>query len=87
MNTNHIYASLIQELKHAIINSRYQAMRLANREQPKLYYWIGKQLDEKISSEAWGSKSVGLACNRLTCRITRVAWLFVHKPKKHETIL
>ncbi len=36
------YLAFISSLKQEIVNSRYQAARLANREQLLLYYKTGK---------------------------------------------
>jgi predicted nuclease of restriction endonuclease-like (RecB) superfamily len=50
------YIRLIAELKQSIIQSRYVAARLANREQLLLYFKTGKMLSEKIAAEKWGMK-------------------------------
>lgn len=50
------YIRLIAELKQSIIQSRYVAARLANREQLLLYFKTGKMLAEKIAAERWGVK-------------------------------
>ncbi len=50
------YVGFIAEIKQNIIHSRYQAARLANREQLLLYLQIGKLLSEKIKAEKWGAK-------------------------------
>lgn len=50
------YVGFIAEIKQNIIRSRYQAARLANREQLLLYLQIGKRLSEKIQAEKWGAK-------------------------------
>lgn len=54
----HIYTHFIQEVKEQIIRSRYLAARLVNREQLLLYFMVGKQLSEKVSSEKWGTKVI-----------------------------
>jgi len=46
----------IKKLKRQILQSRYQAAKLANAEILKLYYNIGKVLDKKFESEKWGTK-------------------------------
>jgi predicted nuclease of restriction endonuclease-like (RecB) superfamily len=46
----------ITDLKQNIIQSRYIAARLANKEQLLLYFRTGKMLSEKIDSEKWGAK-------------------------------
>lgn len=52
------YLDFIVDLKKNIIQSRYTAARLANKEQLLLYFQTGKMLSEKIESEKWGSKTV-----------------------------
>lgn len=50
------YLEFIRSLKQEIINSRYQAARLANREQLSLYYKTGGMLSEKVKAQKWGTK-------------------------------
>lgn len=45
----------VQDLRQNIIQSRYIAARLANREQLLLYIRVGKMLSEKIAAEKWGT--------------------------------
>ena len=52
------YLQFITELKQSIIQSRYQAARLANREQLSLYLRTGQMLTQKIDAEKWGSKVI-----------------------------
>jgi predicted nuclease of restriction endonuclease-like (RecB) superfamily len=52
------YIAFVADLKRNIIQSRYIAARLANKEQLTLYYNTGKMLSEKIEAEEWGSKIV-----------------------------
>jgi len=58
MKTTKQYLQFISELKQSIIQSRYHAARLANREQLPLYLKTGKMLTEKIDAEKWGAKVV-----------------------------
>ena len=55
MNTKS-YIQFITDLKKSIVQSRYQAARLANREQLLLYFRTGKMLSEKVAKEKWGAK-------------------------------
>lgn len=48
----------ITDLKKSIVQSRYHAARLANREQLLLYYRTGKMLSEKVAKEKWGAKAL-----------------------------
>lgn len=50
------YVKLITDIKLNILISRYMAAKLANREQLLLYLRIGKSIQEKSQSAAWGSK-------------------------------
>jgi predicted nuclease of restriction endonuclease-like (RecB) superfamily len=52
------YREFITDLKQRIIQSRYIAARLANKEQLTLYLRTGKMLSEKISTENWGTKVI-----------------------------
>lgn len=52
------YTSFLLELKDHILQSRYRAARLVNRELLLLYYAVGKRLSEKISAKKWGAKVV-----------------------------
>lgn len=55
MKPSKSYLQFIQELKKSISQSRYQAARLANKEQLVLYIRVGEMLNEKIRSEKWGN--------------------------------
>jgi predicted nuclease of restriction endonuclease-like (RecB) superfamily len=52
------YVEFISDLKKNIVQSRYAAVRLANKEQLVLYYKTGKLLAEKIAAQKWGAKIV-----------------------------
>lgn len=56
MKADKNYLEFISSLKAEIISSRYQAARLANREQLMLYYKTGKMLSEKVKAQKWGGK-------------------------------
>jgi hypothetical protein len=57
MNSDKDYLKLIYDIRKAIINSRYQAMRVVNKEQLLLYLRTGKILSEKIDENKWGLKN------------------------------
>lgn len=56
MQTNKTYLQFLQEVKQQILQSRYQAAKLVNKELLLLYYNIGKMLNEKIKQAKWGDK-------------------------------
>lgn len=58
LTLNKSYARFIVELKQSILQSRYHAASLANREQLLLYLYVGNRLSDKVKSEKWGSKVV-----------------------------
>ncbi len=52
------YIQFIAEVKQRILQSRYKAASLANREMLLLYYETGKRLSEKIKSAKWGTSVI-----------------------------
>lgn len=50
------YVEFIQSIKRQIVQSRYVAARLANREQLMLYFKTGLMISEKIKAQKWGAK-------------------------------
>lgn len=56
MPANNTYLHFVQEVKQQILQSRYHAAKLVNRELLLLYYNIGKMLYEKIKQAKWGDK-------------------------------
>jgi predicted nuclease of restriction endonuclease-like (RecB) superfamily len=52
------YIEFIADLKKNIVQSRYVAARLVNREQLLLYFKTGKMLSEKIEAENWGTRVI-----------------------------
>jgi len=55
---NKQYIQLLADLKQNIIQSRYAAARLANKEQLLLYFKTGKILSEKIAAQEWGARII-----------------------------
>lgn len=54
--SNSIDLHFIKSLKEQILQSRYQAARLVNRELVLLYFNVGQSLHQKINEEKWGAK-------------------------------
>jgi predicted nuclease of restriction endonuclease-like (RecB) superfamily len=50
------YIEFIDSLKKQIVQTRYTAARLANREQLTLYFKTGLMISEKIKAQKWGAK-------------------------------
>lgn len=50
------YLQFVQTVKKQILQSRYQAAKLVNRELLLLYYSIGRSLHEKLTAASWGDK-------------------------------
>ena len=48
----------IGEIKTAILNSRYMAMRLANSEMLKFYYGIGAYVSINSRNGKWGTSAI-----------------------------
>jgi predicted nuclease of restriction endonuclease-like (RecB) superfamily len=56
MKINKSYTEFIQSIKRQIVQSRYVAARLANREQLMLYFKTGLMISENIKAQKWGTK-------------------------------
>jgi predicted nuclease of restriction endonuclease-like (RecB) superfamily len=52
------YQDAVSKIKNAILQSRYQAARLANREQLLLYYSIGQYVSYNTRSGKWGTGAI-----------------------------
>jgi predicted nuclease of restriction endonuclease-like (RecB) superfamily len=50
------YHNIIADLKKTILNSRFQAARMVNKELILLYFSIGSKISETARKEAWGAK-------------------------------
>ena len=60
-----IYTDAIQEIKSAILKSRYRAAALANREMLSLYYGIGKYISENSRKGFWGTNAIETISEKL----------------------
>ena len=56
MKIDKSYMDFILSIKQQIVQSRYVAARLANREQLMLYFKTGLMISEKIKAQKWGAK-------------------------------
>lgn len=59
------YLQAVREIKSAILESRYQAARLVNREILSLYYAIGKYISFHSRSSSWGSNAIAVVSDML----------------------
>ena len=59
------YSKAIQEIKSAILKSRYRAAALVNRELLSLYYGIGKYISENSRKGFWGTNAIETISERL----------------------
>ena len=48
------YLQAVEQIKKAILQSQYNAVRLANQEQLKLYLGIGRYISDNSRSGFWG---------------------------------
>jgi hypothetical protein len=59
------YRNATQEIKNAILRSRYHAAALANREMLSLYFQIGGYISHNSRQDAWGSNAIAAIANQL----------------------
>lgn len=65
VESGNVSLQAIRLIKAAILQSRYMAARLANKEQLKLYYAIGKYVSENSRTGKWGTGSIEIISNQL----------------------
>ena len=59
------YADVVRQIKNAILQSRYRAAKLANREMLSLYFGIGKFISENSRNHFWGTGAIESISERL----------------------
>ena len=59
------YRHAVELIKKAILQSQYNAIRLANQEQLKLYFSIGQYISENSRSGFWGTGALGIISAQL----------------------
>ena len=63
---NHIdYSHAIKAIKNAILQSRYNAAKLVNKEILSLYYGIGEYIAQNSRIGFWGTNAIKIISNRL----------------------
>lgn len=60
-----ISVNFIRQLKQQIISSRYVIAKIANAESLRLYFAIGKAVDEQFKKQQWGAKVLDAVSERL----------------------
>jgi len=65
MESTNVSLQDIRVIKAAILQSRYMAARLANKEQLKLYYAIGKYVSKNSRTGKWGTGSIEIISTQL----------------------
>ncbi len=56
MKPNQLSINLVIKLKQQILASRYAVAKIANAEMLRLYFWVGKMLDDEFIANKWGAK-------------------------------
>ena len=59
------YLQAVELIKKAILQSQYNAIRLANQEQLQLYYAIGRYISENSRSGYWGTGALEIISGQL----------------------
>lgn len=59
------YSNAITDIKNAVLQSRYKAASLANRELLLLYFGIGEYISENTRNKNWGKGAIEIISNRL----------------------
>lgn len=59
------YLQAVEQIKEAILQSQYSAVRLVNQEQLKLYFSIGRYISENSRSGYWGTGALNFISSQL----------------------
>ena len=59
------YLQAVELIKKAILQSQYNAIRLANQEQLKLYFGIGRYISENSRNGFWGTRALEIISAQL----------------------
>ena len=59
------YLQAVELIKTAILQSQYNAIRLANQEQLQLYYAIGQYISENSRNGYWGTGALEIISGQL----------------------
>lgn len=59
------YLQAVEQIKKVILQSQYNAVRLVNQEQLKLYFGIGRYISENSRSGFWGSGALNIISSQL----------------------
>jgi len=62
---NSEYGKAIADIKDAVLQSRYKAASLANRELLLLYFSIGEYISENTRNKNWGKSAIEIISNQL----------------------
>ena len=54
------YVQAVKAIKQAIVDSRYRAARLVNKEMLALYYWVGNYVSVHSRVGAWNTNAIGV---------------------------
>ncbi|MBR1487455.1 MAG: hypothetical protein IJ603_01010 [Bacteroidales bacterium] len=59
------YLQAVELIKKAILQSQYNAIRLANQEQLQLYFAIGRYISENSRTGYWGTGALAIISGQL----------------------
>lgn len=59
------YSDIVKQIKNAILQSRYRAAALANKELLSLYYGIGEFVSKNSREGTWGTGAIDFISNQL----------------------
>lgn len=79
------YSDAIQAIKHAILQSRYTAAKLVNREMLALYYGIGEYISFNSRINTWGTGALEFISQQLQQELPGLRGFSVTNLKKMRT--
>lgn len=70
------YLPAVKAIKQAILESRYRAARLVNKEMLALYYWVGNYVSVHSRVDAWNTHAIAVISKNAPTRIAGTDRLF-----------
>lgn len=59
------YLQAVKVIKQAILESRYRAARLVNKELLSLYYWVGNYVSVHSRTDSWNTNAIATIAKML----------------------
>lgn len=81
------YIQAVKAIKQAVLESRYRAARLVNKEVLALYYAIGGYISNRSRAAKWGTNAIGVISDLLQQELPELRGFFGNEHQANAYIL